>query len=546
MTRLHSINPTAERNSVLPWLFIIAGFCAVYIPSFIDLFHGVWGTEKNAHGPIVMTVAFCFFFFRVRQLYQANELSRSPAPVIGGTFFLIGLIAFSLGRSQNVLFLEVGSIIWVTSALVLFFFGISVWRKLWFVFFFMLFMIPLPASLVDAVTLPLKIAVSYATEHILYWAGYPIGRSGVILLIGQYQLLVADACAGLNSLFTLEALGLLYMNLVRHSSVIRNVVLATLIVPISFCANTLRIIFLALITFYWGDDAGQGFLHGFSGMVLFLSALLLIISVDKALTWLVTRYSGSSATTPLSMPVHQSINSNWKRLIDIGWVPAGAISMAFFLTVGVAAYMTPTLVMSQPVTQLEKIIPTAFGEWHEVKANSIQANLSVANDGERTLSQPYDDVLLRTYANKDGEQVMLALAYAREQRQDVKIHLPEICYPAQGFRVSNLAAHLFEVGHKESKIVGKTLIATGESRKEAVSYWVRIGDEYLQDGLSMRLKILRDGLDGYVSDGMLVRASMLVGSDADAIRSFEIQDKFLKQLLDSVDRRSARLVAERS
>jgi exosortase len=120
-------------------------------------------------------------------------------------------------------------------------------------------------------------------EHLLYAVGYPIGRNGVVLQIGQYMLLVADACAGLHTLLTLEALGLLYLNLVRRDSAFRNISLAILIVPISFTANVIRVVALSLITYHFGNAAGQGFLHGFAGMVLFLSALLLIIGFDNLL-----------------------------------------------------------------------------------------------------------------------------------------------------------------------------------------------------------------------------------------------------------------------
>jgi len=167
-----------------------------------------------------------------------------------------------------------------------------------FPLFFLLFTIPLPASLVDAVTQPVKIAVSIAAETILGALGYGIARSGVIMQIGPYQLLVADACAGLHTLFVLEALGLFYLNHVRHTSVIRNVVLAILIVPISFSANVIRVIALALITYYFGDDAGQSFLHDFAGMVLFMTALLMIVAAD----WLIRVALGvaeeRSATAP--------------------------------------------------------------------------------------------------------------------------------------------------------------------------------------------------------------------------------------------------------
>jgi exosortase B len=163
--------------------------------------------------------------------------------------------------------------------------GAAALRMLWFPFFFMLFMVPLPAELVSTLTLPMKMAVSYVTEQLLFLAGYPISRSGVVLQIGQYQLLVADACAGLQTLLTLEALGLFYLNVVRHTSPVRNVALALLIIPISFSANVIRVVALTLVTYYFGDAAGQGFLHGFAGMVLFLTALVLILGVDSALQW---------------------------------------------------------------------------------------------------------------------------------------------------------------------------------------------------------------------------------------------------------------------
>jgi exosortase/archaeosortase family protein len=87
----------------------------------------------------------------------------------------------------------------------------------------------------------------------------------------------------------LEALGLMYMNVVRHESVIRNLVLAILIAPISFVSNLTRVMILSLITYYYGDAAGQGFVHSFSGIVLFLTALFLIVALDGILRKLSAR-----------------------------------------------------------------------------------------------------------------------------------------------------------------------------------------------------------------------------------------------------------------
>ena len=271
----------SRRADLAPWLIVLLGLAVMYVPSFIDLFRTIWSTDEQAHGPIVLGLS---LWLVSRKWSSVNALPASGArPAWAWPILVFAGLLYALGRSQGILIFEVGSLVWMIAGLLLLLRGPAAVRLMWFALFFMLFMIPLPGIVVDTLTAPMKMAVSYVAEQILYAAGYPIARTGVMLQIGQYQLLVADACAGLHTLFTLEALGLLYLNVVRHASVLRNISLAILIVPISFTANVIRVMVLTLITYHWGDEAGQGFLHGFSGMVLFVSALLLIIAADSAL-----------------------------------------------------------------------------------------------------------------------------------------------------------------------------------------------------------------------------------------------------------------------
>jgi exosortase B len=269
-------------NRLLPWLPIIGGLVVLYAPSLTDLFRGIWSTDQQAHGPIVLVIACWLIYRKWSEMLRVSE-GQPTADVGGWVIFIFGLVLYIIGRSQDILIFEIGSAIWLLAAFILLMRGSAALKTQWFPLFFMLFMIPLPGGIVDALTMPMKMAVSYVAENILFWAGYPIARTGVILQIGQYKLLVADACAGLHTLFTLEALGLLYLNIIRHDALFRNATLAILIVPISFTANVIRVMVLTLITYHFGDEAGQGFLHGFAGMVLFLSALLLIIGVDSLL-----------------------------------------------------------------------------------------------------------------------------------------------------------------------------------------------------------------------------------------------------------------------
>lgn len=267
---------------LLEWWPIMLGLIALYVPTYYTLFTGMWGGPDQA-GPLVLMVVL-FLFWQNREHLRPNPANQTW-PVLGGLSLGFGLLCYVLGRSQDILILDIGSQIFVFAGILLLTRGMPALRAMWFPLFFILFMIPLPGFFVDAVTLPMKMAVSYAADNILFWFGYPVARTGVILQIGQYQLLVADACAGMHTLISLEALGLLYLNLVKHDSLFRNITLTIFIVPISFTANVIRVMVLMLVTYYFGDVAGQGFVHGFAGMVLFIVALTLIMGVDSALQY---------------------------------------------------------------------------------------------------------------------------------------------------------------------------------------------------------------------------------------------------------------------
>jgi exosortase B len=270
---------TASKTFGLLPLFL--GMLALYGPTLFDLGKEVWHDEGQAHVPIILIVVMWLLYQRWPKIRNIARHDRPSS--LGYVLLTFALILYVIGRSQEVMIFELGSLILVFVAITLAVLGPQSLRAQIFPIFFLIFIIPLPGTVVDALTLPMKIGVSIVVDNVLHLAGYPIARNGVMLQIGSYKLLVADACAGLHTLFTLEAIGLLYLNLVRHPSAFRNIALAIMIVPISFCANVIRVIVLTLITFYFGDAAGQGFLHGFAGIVLFVSALMLIILADSML-----------------------------------------------------------------------------------------------------------------------------------------------------------------------------------------------------------------------------------------------------------------------
>jgi exosortase B len=264
-------------------LLVPAALLALYAPAFAALWQGPWQDAAHSQGPVLLAIALWLGVSLWRRHWRDASWRPLPQPALGWPVLLLGMAMFAVGRSQDFAAFEVGSLVPVLLGITLVLFGAALARRLAFVFVFLVFLVPLPGSLVDALTLPLKIAVSQAADALLHAAGYPVSREGVVLTVGPYRLLVADACAGLNSMFVLEAFGLLYLHLVRHASAWRNVAMTLLVVPVSFSANVVRVVCLVLVTYHFGDAAGQGFLHQFSGLVLLACALLLLAACDSLL-----------------------------------------------------------------------------------------------------------------------------------------------------------------------------------------------------------------------------------------------------------------------
>jgi exosortase B len=260
----------------------LAGLGLLYVPTWHDLLAGRWSADAQGHELMILAVSL-WLIARERAALVELAWRLEGRPWAAAGWLAAGLLMYVLGRSQQFLRLELLSQVVVAAGLLLGLGGWAALRRCWFALFFLLFVIPLPYSVVLAITGPMKQAVSAIAAWMLYQVGYPVGRSGVVVTVGQYQLLVAEACAGLHTMFTLEALGLLYTKLMNYRSAVRNVLLAVLVVPTAFAANVVRVLILMLVTFHFGDEVGQGFVHGAAGLLLFAIALVLILGLDGLL-----------------------------------------------------------------------------------------------------------------------------------------------------------------------------------------------------------------------------------------------------------------------
>ena len=262
------------------WVLII-GLMAMALPTLVSLARGPWSTEAGVHGPIVLATG---GWLIARRLPEIQRLMRPGTFGLAFAGRVVAVPADVFGRAFDFISVEVAALLLAFVSVGYYYFGRVVVRMLWFPIFYLSFLIPVPGWILDVVTQPLKLLVSEVVTDVLALLGYPVARVGVTIYVASYQLLVEDACAGLNSLVSLAAIGLFYVYMLRGSNWRYSILLLILVVPIAIAANMIRVAALVLITYYFGNAAAQGYLHNFAGMVTFTSALLFIFLVDKILT----------------------------------------------------------------------------------------------------------------------------------------------------------------------------------------------------------------------------------------------------------------------
>ncbi len=305
-----SLRPLTVPAAHSALLLGVLGFVAMYLPLWWWAGNTIWQGEEQGHGSIIFVVLL-WLFWSLR--HAIADAPVAPSPRLGWSIFAIGSLVYLVGSVFNISILWFASQPLVATALLLLLRGKAAVRIAWFPLCYFIFMIPLPGMFVDLVTGSLKGLIANIVESVLYAAGYPIARSGVILSIGPYQLQVADACSGLHSMFSLAALGTLFMYLVGRKRLLHMGIMLASILPIAFVANVVRVMVLVLVTYYMGDEAGQGFLHGAAGMVLMLVALLSFFFLDLALDKVLP---GRRFRSPAASAADASIDSGVERSSD--------------------------------------------------------------------------------------------------------------------------------------------------------------------------------------------------------------------------------------
>lgn len=259
---------------------LVAGLLALVVPTLVSLAQEYWDTDNGAHGPIIL-VSGAWLVWRERAHIRFRPGSIPSAWL--AAFLPPLLLLYAYGRGFSVLTVETAALYALLVLLALFYWGAAVMRRLWFAILYLGFLIKPPSGVVAELTQPLKIWISESAVGLLYWLGYPVANSGVHIQIAQYELLVQQACAGLGSIFSLLAIGLLYIHLSKRALTLRSALLILGIIPIAMFANWMRVVILLLLTYHFGDGVAQSFAHEAAGLTTFALAIVGMLALDHLL-----------------------------------------------------------------------------------------------------------------------------------------------------------------------------------------------------------------------------------------------------------------------
>lgn len=248
----------------------------LYHAVLLELGRQWWDDPNFSHGFLVPLFS-AFIIWQDRSQLEAVPRKFFPAAIVVIAGSLAMLVVGVLGAE---LFLSRTSLVFLIAGIVLYFFGPQFFRKVLFAWAFLFLMIPIPAIIFNQITFPLQILASKAATSVLSLIGIPVLRDGNVINLAVMPLEVAEACSGIRSLMSLVTLAVIYGYFLESKFILR-ALLALAAVPIAVTANASRIVGTGLAVQYWDPEKALGFFHEFSGWVIFVISIVLLLLAHR-------------------------------------------------------------------------------------------------------------------------------------------------------------------------------------------------------------------------------------------------------------------------
>jgi exosortase len=263
------------------WLAVVlvgGGFGILYWPVLVKLVHDWYNDDNYSHGFLIVPIAAYFVWER-----RARLMAATPRPTAIGLIVVLGSVATLLaGILGSELFLTRISIVGTLLGSVLFLLGWRYLRILAFPIAFLLLAIPIPAIVFNQIAFPLQLLASRVGETTMSLADVPVLREGNVLVLANTTLEVAEACSGIRSLVSLLTLAIV-LGYFSDPRVWVRTLIALSSVPVAIVTNAARVAGTGIAAHRFGAAAAEGFIHEFSGWMVFIAAFALMLAVQRTL-----------------------------------------------------------------------------------------------------------------------------------------------------------------------------------------------------------------------------------------------------------------------
>jgi len=266
--------PEALRRYRLHLLGTVCLLFAVYFPILRSMADQWWDDPNYSHGFLVPVIAGFLVYLRRDQLRTATVAPWNPGLIV----ILLALGQLAFGKLAFEYFTMRSSLVPLLAGMVLYFFGLQVFRLLLLPLGYLLLMVPLPYIVYDAAAFPLKLFVTKVSVWVLKLVGIAVVREGNIIMFPNVTLEVADACSGMRSLVSFLALGIAYAVLTTTSAA-RRLLIVVAALAIAIFNNILRVVITGILAQFWGADVAKGFFHEFAGLAIFLLGMAMLVGV---------------------------------------------------------------------------------------------------------------------------------------------------------------------------------------------------------------------------------------------------------------------------
>jgi exosortase D (VPLPA-CTERM-specific) len=420
---------------------------------------------------------------------ERGELARlTPRPSWTGLLIVtFGLCVMIIGRMGAELFLSRSSLLLVLAGLIVLFLGWRFFHAVFFPWAFLILMIPIPAIILNQVTLPLQLLAAKVAATVLPWLGVPVLREGNIIYLPRMPLEVAEACSGIRSLMSLVTLAIIYGYLMERRRWVRWL-LALASVPITVIANDVRIVGTGLLVQYWDPAIAEGYYHASWGWLIFVVSLVMLYALHLFIRFLFADKNGESITAP-SSPTATIISAGLK--VGTASVILSTVLLAIaatFLQLHAGNEVFP------PRRELHEF-PTQLGGWTGTDIPLDQDTLEKLGHG---------DFLNREYVDLEkSPPIYMFIAYYPSQRAGDSPHSPQNCRRGSGWTpLENQRITLAMPGH-EPFPANRFFIAKGDAR-QLVLYWFWAHDRGVASEWCAKYYLVKDSMRINRSDGSIV------------------------------------------